>query len=103
MIPTTRRGGPTREEAETMALEALGWLAGDAERLGRFIADTGIGPDTLMRQANTPATMIAVLDHVLSDESMLLVFASSAGYEPEHITAAHALLSTPSSNPSRRP
>lgn len=103
MIPTTRRGGPNREEAETIALEALGFLAGDQERLGRFLADTGIGPDTLMRQASTPATMTAVLDHLLGDESMLLVFAATAGYRPEHIAAAHAVLTAPTGKPGLQP
>lgn len=92
MIPNARRGGPTREEAETLALSALAFLAADADRLGRFLAETGIGPDTLMRQAGTPATMCAVLDHILTDESLLLVFAADAGLKPEQVALAQAIL-----------
>lgn len=102
MIPSARRSGPTREEAETLALSALAFLADDAERLGRFLAETGIGPDTLMRQAGTPATMAAVLDHILADESLLLVFAAGAGLKPEQIAAAHAAIAAPTGgSPSR--
>jgi hypothetical protein len=35
---------------------------------------------------------VAVLDHLLSDESLLLVFAAHAGVAPETIAPAHDLL-----------
>ena len=38
--------GPTltREQAEGLAIQALTFIAGDGEQLGRFLAVTGIGP-----------------------------------------------------------
>ncbi|MEO1689047.1 MAG: DUF3572 family protein [Pseudomonadota bacterium] len=32
----------TPQAAETLALEALGWLAADADRLGPFMAEAGV-------------------------------------------------------------
>lgn len=103
MIPTSRRGGPTPDEAEALALSALAYLAADADRLGRFLAETGIEPDTLMRQADTPTTMAAVLDHILADESLLLVFAADAGLKPEQVALAHAIIAEPTPGQRHRP
>ena len=36
-----------REVAEIVAIQALNFIAGDPERLGLFLAETGIGPETL--------------------------------------------------------
>lgn len=34
----------TQQQAEGLAIQALTFIAGDGERLGRFLAVTGIGP-----------------------------------------------------------
>lgn len=78
--------------AETIAITALGFLASDGPRLGRFLALTGIGPGELREAAATPGLQAAVLDHLLNDESMLLVFTAEAGIDPQRIGFAHALL-----------
>ena len=36
-----------REVAEIVAVQALSFIAGDPERLGLFLAESGIGPETL--------------------------------------------------------
>jgi hypothetical protein len=82
-----------REGAETLALTALGFLAEDASRLGRFLALTGIGPSELRSQAEAPQTLSAVLEHLLQDESLLLVFSASTGVKPESVAEAHGVLS----------
>lgn len=79
--------------AERIAIRALGFLAGDPERLGRFLTLTGIGPSELREQAGRPEMLAAVLDHVLGDESMLLVFATEAGIAPDQVAPAAHLLS----------
>ena len=80
------------ESAEAMALHALTFLASDGQRLGRFLTLTGIGPGDLRTWADAPHLQAAVLDHMLADESLLLVFATQAGMRPEDIGPAHALL-----------
>lgn len=78
------------DHAETIALQALGFLADDPERLGRFLGLTGMGPAELSEKAQTPQVLLAVLEHLLQDEGLLLVFAASSGTPPEDIAPAHA-------------
>lgn len=95
MIPNNRRGGPNREDAEMIAIEALAFLADEPSRLARFLAETGMAADTLIRHASSPRTMQAILDHLMSDESLLLVFAAEKSRRPEEIAAAQSILSGP--------
>ncbi|WP_295555141.1 DUF3572 domain-containing protein [uncultured Hyphomicrobium sp.] len=80
------------EDAAMLALSALTFLAEDGPRLGRFLALTGIGPDELRAVADRPETLLAVLDHVLSDESLLLVFTAAKGIAPETVGPSRATL-----------
>ena len=80
------------EDAETLALNALRFLADDPARLGRFLALTGIGPDELRDSAGEPHLLAAVLDHFLRDESLLLVFSAEQRTAPELIALAHRKL-----------
>jgi hypothetical protein len=80
------------EQAEEVAVAALVFLASDAGRLGRFLALTGLGPAELRAEARTPRMLAAVLEHLLQDESLLLVFSASSNIPPETIAPAHALL-----------
>jgi hypothetical protein len=83
---------PTVETASTLALDGLAFLAEDADRLTRFLALTGIGTEHLRVRADGPETLVAVLDHLLSDESLLLVFATSKGIAPETIAPSREIL-----------
>ncbi|WP_333794039.1 DUF3572 domain-containing protein [Hyphomicrobium sp.] len=87
-----RQTVPSADEAAALALSGLAFLAGDESRLGRFLALTGIGPDQLRAAADAPETLVAVLDYLLADESLLLVFSSSAPTPPEAIAPARAVL-----------
>ncbi len=80
------------ESAETIALSALAFLADDLPRLGRFLVLTGLGPEELREGARSPRILAAVLNHLLQDESLLLVFASSHGVAPELVAPAQTLL-----------
>jgi hypothetical protein len=83
---------PSAETASALALKGLAFLAEDAPRLGRFLALTGIGPGDLRQAAGAPETLLAVLDHILGDESLLLVFAASKGLAPEAVEPARRVL-----------
>jgi len=83
---------PNLENAEIIALKGLDYLAQDGDRLGRFIALTGIGPIQLRNEAGTPAVLAGVLEYMLSDESTLLVFCSLNAIAADDIAPAHRLL-----------
>jgi hypothetical protein len=84
-----------REAAESLAIQALGYIAGEPEQLGRFLAMTGIGPHQIRTAARESHFLAGVLDHVLGDERLLLAFAASAGIEPEAIARARSALGEP--------
>ncbi|HEX5958258.1 MAG TPA: DUF3572 domain-containing protein [Hyphomicrobiaceae bacterium] len=82
----------SQEQAETIGLKALKFLAEDGARLERFLALTGVGPADLKRSASSPSLLQAVLEHLLSDESLLLVFASESDVAPAEVEPASRVL-----------
>ena len=82
----------TQEAAEGLAIQALTFIAGDGERLGRFLAVTGIGPAEIRAAAREPGFLIGVLDHLAADERLLSDFAAEAGVDPSDIGKALAAL-----------
>jgi hypothetical protein len=84
-----------REVAEIVAVQALSFLAGDPVRLGRFLAESGIGPDTLRSAASDPRFLAHVLDFILRDDATVKAFAAASDLHPTDIAAAHQVLSDP--------
>lgn len=79
-------------DPEATAIAALGFLAADTERLGRFLALTGIDPGSLRAVAREPHFLGSVLDHLLGDEALLLAFAANHRIEPEAVVVARRRL-----------
>jgi Protein of unknown function (DUF3572) len=90
MVP--RKGN---DDSETLAVQALGFLASDEERLGRFLALTGLGPENLRAAAASPGFLASVLAHVAQDERLLMAFADAAGITPERVGRAAQHLGGP--------
>jgi hypothetical protein len=88
-------GAISQEGAETLAIQALGFLAGDAERLGPFMAQSGLSPETLRSSASSPGFMAAVLNHLMQDEALLISFAEHAACDPQLVRAARDRLDPP--------
>jgi hypothetical protein len=82
----------TPESAEILALEALGWLAADPERLERFLALSGLDGGGLRAAAGEPATCGAVLDFLLANEVLLLKFCDDTSTPPGQIAVARQRL-----------
>ena len=80
------------EQAEQTGLAALVFLTEDEDRLGKFLGDTGLSPDDLRASAGTHAGLVAVLDYVLADELMLMLFSAAAQIEPYAIGPARDVL-----------
>ncbi|QCK87397.1 DUF3572 family protein [Phreatobacter aquaticus] len=89
---TLRRGDNQREHAEAMGIDALGFLAAEPERLERFMALAGIDLSTIREVARDSAFLAAVLDHLMSDEPLLLAFAANKGVKPEVVVRCAHLL-----------
>ena len=89
---TGREPAAEREAAEALALRALAFLAEDPERLGRFLALTGLGPAELRMRAGDADLLGGVLDHLLEDERLLLAFAAASAFRPEEVVRARRLL-----------
>lgn len=83
----------TRKIAEKLAIQALSFMAEEPERLGAFLAATGIGPEMIRKAAADPAFLAGVLDHVIADESLLIAVADRADAAPQDIEHAQAVLS----------
>ncbi len=73
---------PTLEEAETVALKALAFLANDTERLSRFLALSGVSPGDIRAAAGDRQFLAGTLNHLLQDESLLLTFTADEDLDP---------------------
>jgi hypothetical protein len=82
----------TRDQAEMLALQALGHLASDPDLLGAFMAATGADPAALRAGARDPAFLGAVLDFLLQEDARVLAFAAVAGIAPTLPAQARAAL-----------
>jgi hypothetical protein len=90
-----RAAGMDKSRAEALAAEILAGLAEDPALLVRFINDTGIAPQDLMANAGSTEMLGAVLEHVLSDESLLLTLTASRNLKPEDLVGALNTLQKP--------
>lgn len=81
-----------QDEAESIAIQALGFLAEDEERLSRFFELTGLAADNIRSQAKSRSFQSSLLGYLMSDETLLLVFCANSGLDPSIIAPArHAL------------
>jgi Protein of unknown function (DUF3572) len=81
-------GKERRAAAEQLAIAALGFIADESERLGRFLAMTGLGPGSLRNAARERHFLAGVLDHVAADETLLVAFAARHEVDPDAVMRA---------------
>jgi len=81
-----------REAAEMLAIQALGFIAEEPERLNAFLNATGLSVERLRESASAPGFLAGVLEHMLADESLLLAFAASAAIDPAEVARARQAL-----------
>ena len=84
-----------KEVAEIVAIQALSFVAGDPERLGLFLAESGIGPETLRNAASDPRFLASVLDFIMRDDATVKAFANVSQLHPTNIAAARQALRDP--------
>jgi hypothetical protein len=91
-MPRSRPDRLSLDDAETIALQALGFLADDPQRVSRFLSLTGSDAGQLRAEAKNREFQAATLEYMLGDESLLLTFCQEAGIDPVAIGPAYALL-----------
>ena len=68
-----------QESAETVALQALAWLAGNDDLLPVFLGSTGASADDLVAGAARPDFLGSVLDFLLMDDAWIIAFCDAQG------------------------
>lgn len=86
-----------RENAETIALQALAWLVADGDEMDAFMGHTGLDQAALRAGAGDSAFLGGVLDYLLAEEARLMAFVGDAGLKPDQPARARAAL--PGANP----
>ncbi len=89
---TIERHAVAAEEAQGIAIEALTFVANDPELLPRFLALTGIAPQSIRTAAREPGFLAGVLQFVLAHEPTLMAFAEQSGIAPSRIGSALPVL-----------
>ncbi|MBS7545008.1 DUF3572 domain-containing protein [Ancylobacter oerskovii] len=82
----------TQRAAQEVAIGVLGFMAGDPERIGSFLAESGLSPADLRQVAGSPAFHVALLDHLINRQDLLLDYAGAAKIDPGHVVAARDIL-----------
>jgi hypothetical protein len=86
------RGEMDTETAQTIAAEALAFLAEEPARIRGFFLASGLEPGDVRARTDAPELLLAVLEHLARDESLLLVFAASRQVAARSIGQAIAAL-----------
>ncbi len=82
----------TRDQAIDLAQDALIWLAADPDRIGPFLAASGMDPRGLRGAAADPDFLGSVLDHLLGHDQMVRDFAEAHAISPFLPATARAAL-----------
>ena len=82
----------TREAAETIGLQALGWMVGSDEVLPVFLGATGTSIGDLAAGAQNPAVLASILDFILTDDALVIAFCDSVGLPYTSPRSARAFL-----------
>ncbi len=79
-------------EAQSLAIEALAWLAQDKDLLPRFLALTGLEASSIRQAAREPGFLAGVLQFYLGHEPTLMRFCAETGNDPAQLQKAVTLL-----------
>lgn len=86
------RGRTTLEDAETMALNALGFLIDLPENLERLMTQSGMDGSTIRQRAAERDFLAAILDFLMANEELLLDFCQTTGTDPKAVQMAGHIL-----------
>ena len=81
--------------AQEIATTALAHIAGEDDRMSRFLALTGLAPEDMRAASQNPGFFIAVLDYFMNYEPDLLEFAEKSKIDPQLVVDARQILAGP--------
>jgi hypothetical protein len=81
-----------QEAASSLAIAALTFIAAEPERLDRFLALTGVDAGAIRAAARDPGFLLGVLEHLASDEALLVAFANQNDIDPDEVMRARHVL-----------
>ncbi len=90
--PASKAPAHSPDDADALALNALGWVLADDERAARLLSLTGLTPDILRERLTDRAVLAAVLDFLANHEPDLLLAADALSVEPRVLLAARESL-----------
>jgi len=80
------------QDAETIALNVLGFLAESPQAMERLAIQSGLELTTIRKRAADRAFLAAVVDFLMSNEELLVEFCQSRRIDPKSVhRAAHQL------------
>lgn len=83
----------SRDAAETLALDALGWIAAEDDLLQVMMGATGIGQDEIATRMSDGDFLASVLDFLLMDDAWIIGFCDARALP--YSAPAHARESLP--------
>lgn len=81
-----------QEVAETIALQALGWLAANEELLPVFMGATGTSTADFKSRAGEPEFLCSVLDFLMMDDAWVIEFCDTQGSAYDQLMRARQAL-----------
>ncbi|MEM6941136.1 MAG: DUF3572 domain-containing protein [Pseudomonadota bacterium] len=84
--------GDTRDAAETLALQALAWIAAHDDLMPVFLGSSGASEAQLRQGVADPELLAAVLDFLLMDDAWIMAFCDQADLPYARVMAARAAL-----------
>ena len=81
-----------RENAETIALQALAWLVGNEDLLPAFMGATGVGMDDLRERAADGDFLASVLDFILMEDAWVAGFCDAQSLPYDALLATRQAL-----------
>lgn len=80
------------EQAESIATQALIWLAQDEDLVGVFLSSSGLAAEDLRKQAQDAEFLGFVLDFILMADEHVIGFSGANGLPPETVLQARMAL-----------
>jgi len=82
----------TRESAEVLGLQALGWLVSNDDLLPVFLGTTGAAEADLRERAGDAAFLGGVLDFIMMDDAWVIRFCDDLSLPYERVPEARQAL-----------